>query len=195
MHVSEMSPGARLAPVRILFLATAIAFLLGPVGTVLGEAVDHGQAAPGAFGLLTILCGVLLRLVSIHLERVVFGIKQRPWLAGRMSRRQRLILPFSTATVITYGMSCVFSGGTYLLTAPPGWSPLNLVALCFVAVGGLLLGFGASRLVVGLFIIRFSGLWAAPRWAWASGGVVVAMGSVAYAAHCVETAIHLSPAG
>jgi len=188
-------PVSRLTSVRIMLLASAIAFLLGPVGTALGEAVDHGEAAPAAFGLLTILCGVLLRVVSIHLERVVLGIKPRPWLAGRMSRRQRLILPFSTATVTTYGMSCVFSGGTYLLTAPPAGGPLNLVALCFTAIGGLLLGFGASRLVVGLFIIRFSGLCAAPSWAWATGGAVVAVASLAYAAHCVDTAMHLAPAG
>jgi hypothetical protein len=195
MHASELSGGGRLAPVRVMLLAVTIALLMGPVGTALGEAVDHDEAAPAAFGLLMILCGVLLRVVSIHLERIAFGIKQRPWLAGRMSSWQRLILPFSTATVTTYGMSCVFSGATYLLTAPPGGGPLNLVAFCFTAIGGLLLGFGLSRLVVGLFIIRFSGLWAAPRWAWTSGGVVVAFGSFAYAAHCVDTTMRLVAAG
>jgi hypothetical protein len=110
-----------------------------------------------------IVCGFLLRALAIHLEKIVFAIRRRPWLGGRLTRWQRLVLPFSTATVITYGLSCAFAGAAYLLTAPPGWNPFSVLALCFNAAGGRLLGFGAPRLLIGLFIIKFSGLWAAPR--------------------------------
>jgi hypothetical protein len=188
-----MSSSARPIPIRVAFMALAFGVLAGPVGMTFGEAIDHGEAAPGLFGLLMIACGFLLRALAIHLEKLVFAIRQRPWLGGRLTRWQRLVLPFSTATVITYGLSCAFAGATYLLTAPPGWNSFSVLALCFNAVGGLLLGFGASRLLVGLFIIRFSGLWAAPRQAWLIGSALIAVGSVAYAVHCVETTLRIVP--
>jgi hypothetical protein len=169
-----------------MVLAVAIAFLLGPVGTALGEAVDHGDVGAGMFGPLLIVCGLLLREVGKQAEALAFGVKQRPWLSGRMTRWQRLILPYSTASVLTYGLSCGFSGGVYLLSAMPGPTLANFVALGFVAIGGFLLGFGITRVLVGILIIHFSGLWAARRRAWLIGGAVVVLGSLAHAIYTVE---------
>jgi hypothetical protein len=176
-----------------MFPAVVVAVLLGPVAMALGEAVDRGGAALAGFGLLMIPAGYLVRVAAIQLEGLALGIRQRPWLRGRLTRSQKLILPFSTANVVTYGLSCGFSGGIYLLTATPGWSPLNVVALGFVAVSGLLLGFGISRLIVGMLIIHYSGLWAAPRRAWLIGGTVVAVASVAHAIYSVETTMQIVP--
>jgi hypothetical protein len=185
-----VSSPAKVLPVRIVLALVGFAALAGPVGLVLGEAVDKGDAGVGAFGFLVILCGLLLRALAIHVEGAVLGIRQRPWLQGRLMRWQRLILPFSSATVLGYGFTCAFGGTTYLLTAPPGWTPLNVTALGFNAVGGLLLGFGLARLV-GLFIVRYSGLWAASKRAWVLGGVVVATCSLAYSAHCVVSTLRI----
>lgn len=183
----------RLDPIRPMFLAVAIAFLLGPAALALGEAVDRGDAPLAGFGLLMIPCGYLVRVLAIQVEELALGVKQRPWLGGRLRRSQKLILPFSTANVVTYGLSCGFSGGIYLLTAAPGWTLPNVVALGFVALGGLLLGFGGSRLLVGMLIVHYSGLWAAPRRAWLIGGTVVAVASIAHAIYSVETTMQIVP--
>jgi hypothetical protein len=124
---------------------------------------------------------------------MAFGVKMQPWLGGRLRRWQRLILPFQTAALLTTGLSCAMSGGGYLLGATPGWDAPNVVAFVFVVAGGLLLGFALSRLLAGILIIHFSGLWAAPKWAWGIGGAIIVVGSLAHAVYSAENVLHLAP--
>lgn len=155
---------------RLALLLVLLAFLVGPVGTALGEWIDEGGAPTATFSLLLFIVGVVLAGVGKNVERLVFGNKQRPWLNGRLKRWQRLILPFGTDTVITRGISAVIAGGTVLLTSEPGWSALNVIALEFVVLGSALIGFALSRLAVGLLIIHRSGLWRASRRAGSAAG-------------------------
>lgn len=188
------SAGSPPRPYRLSLLLVLLAFLVGPIGTALGKWVDEGGAPTATFSLLLFVVGVVLAGVGKNVERLVFTIKQRPWLSGRLKRWQRLILPFGTDTVITRGISAVMAGGTVLLTSDPGWSALNFVALGFVVLGSSLIGFALSRLAVGLLIIHRSGLWRASRRAWIVGGVVVALTTLANAIHSVVFVLEISSA-
>jgi hypothetical protein len=86
------------------------------------------------------------------------------------------------------------AGGTVLLTSNPGWSALTVVALGFVVLGGALIGFALSRLVVGLLIIHRSGLWRASRQAWIGGGIVIALATLANAIYSVAFVLEISSA-
>lgn len=77
-------------------LLVLLAFLGGPVGTVLGAWIDEGGAPASTFGLLLFVFGLVLVGIGKNVERLVFTVKQRPWLSGRLKRWQRLILPFGT---------------------------------------------------------------------------------------------------
>lgn len=169
----------------------AIGVLVGPIGTALGDAVDRGQMEVGVFAILLVPVGFLLRPVASQAQAAAFGVKQRPWLTGRLRRWQKLILPFQTGPVLSTGLSCVMAGGGYLLSAAPGWSAPNSVAFATFILGSLLLGFGLTRLVAGVLIVHFSGLWAAPTWAWRTGGIIVVIGSLAHVAYSVENIVQL----
>lgn len=188
------SAGSPPRPYRLSLLLVLLAFLVGPVGTALGEWVDESGAPAATFSLLLFVVGVVLAGVGKNVERLVLTIKQRPWLSGRLKRWQRLILPFGTDTLITRGISAVIAGGTVLLTSDPGWSALNFVALGFVVLGSSLIGFALSRLAVGLLIIHRSGLWRASRRAWIVGGVVIALTTFANAIHSVVFVLEISSA-
>jgi hypothetical protein len=181
-------------PYRPALGLVLLAFLVGPVGTAIGEWVDEGGAPAATFSLLLFVVGVVLARVGKGVERLVFGNEQRPWLSGRLKRWQRLILPFGTDTVITRGISAVMAGGTVLLTSNPGWSALNVVALGFVALGSALIGFALSRLLVGLLVIRHSGLWRASRRAWIGGGTVIALATLGNATHSIIFVLGISAA-
>lgn len=177
---------------RTVFLLFAPFLLLAIAAPAVGEQVDRGAATPGAFGLLIIVSNLLLAPLGNHLEAMVFGIAQRPWLGGRLRPWQRLILPYSTARALTLGITAGFGGGAYLLGAPPGGSVLNILAVFICISGGALLGFALSRLVAGMLIIRYSGLWAASGRAWMTAGAFVVIGSIASAAHSISMAMHCS---
>lgn len=166
--------------------------LLGISLPIFEEQVTRGAATPAAFGLLVAIFTLFFTPLGNALEESVFNAERRPWLGGRLKPWQRLILPYSTARVLTLGFSWSFGGGAYLLGAPPGGTMPNILAVLFCASGGALLGFGLSRLWVGLLVIRWSGLWAAPRAVWLAGGIVVSIGSVAGCAHSVMTAMQFS---
>jgi hypothetical protein len=170
---------------RLALLLVLGAFLVGPVGTGLGRWIDEGGAPASTFSLLLFVFGVVLARIGKNVERLVFTIKQRPWLSGHLKWWQRLILPFGTDTVITRGVTAVMAGGTVLLTSDPGWSALNITALGFCVLGSSLIGFALARLAVGMVIIHRSGLWRASRRAWIIGGVVVALMTLANAIHSV----------
>lgn len=192
--VPQWAGGSPPRPYRLALLLFLLAFLIGPVGTALGEWIDEGGAPTATFSLLLFLVGVVLAGAGKSVERLVFSNKQRPWRSGRLKRWQRLILPFGTDTVITRGISAVMAGGTVLLTSDPGWSALNVVALGFVVLGSALIGFALSRLVVGLLIIHRSGLWRASRRAWIAGGIVIALATLANAIHSVVFVLGISSA-
>lgn len=181
-------------PYRLGLLLVLGAFLIGPVGTGLGEWIDEGGAPASAFGLLLFVVGFVLARIGRTAERMVFTVKQRPWLSGRLKRWQRLILPFGTDTVITRGLTAVMAGGTVLLTSAPGWSALNITALGFSTLGGSLIGFALARMMVGTLIIYRSGLWGASRQAWVVGGSVIALATLASAIHSVIFVLGISPA-
>jgi len=172
------------------------AFLVGPVGTGLGEWIDQGGAPASTFGLLLFVFGVVLAGIGKNVERLVFTVKQRPWLSGRLKRWQWLILPFRTDTVITRGVTAVMAGGTVLLTSDPGWSaqPLNITALGFCVLGSSLIGFALARLAVGAVLIHRSGLWRASRRAWIVGGLVIALATLANAIQAVVFVLGISSA-
>jgi len=176
----------------LLLLAAPFVFVAIASRIVEGE-IDHASATPGGFGLLVIVYNLLVAPLLNRIEAMVFGIAQRPWLGGRLRWWQRLILPYSTTRVLTLGVGAAFGGGAYLLDAPPGGGTVNLLAVLLCTFGGALLGFGLSRLAAGIFIIRYSGLWTASRRAWLAGGVAVAIGSLAFAAHSLITTMSLSP--
>jgi hypothetical protein len=164
----------------------ALGLLAGPVATALGEAGDRGQVEVGIFAILLIPVGFLARLAGSQAQAAALGVKQRPWLSGRLRRWQKLILPLQTGAVLSTGLGCVMAGGGYLLTAEPGWSAANSVAFATVILGALLGGFGLARLVAGVLIVQVSGLWAAPKWAWRVGGLIVALGSLAHVAYSAQ---------
>lgn len=177
-----------------LFLLLAAPFVfVGIASRVVEGEIDHASATPGGFGLLVIVYNLLVAPLLNRVEAMVFGTAQRPWLGGRLRWWQRLILPYSTTRVLTLGLGAAFGGGAYLLGAPPGGGAVNLLAVLLCAFGGALLGFGMARLAVGIFIIRCSGLWAASRKVWLAGGIVVAIGSLAFAAHSLLMTMRLSP--
>ena len=179
-------------PYRLALLLVLGAFLVGPVGTGLGGWIDEGGAPASTFSLLLFVLGVVLARIGKNVERLVFTVKQRPWLNGHLKRWQRLILPFGTDTVITRGVTAVMAGGTVLLTSDPGWSALNITALGFSVLGSSLIGFALARLAVGMLIIHRSGLWRASRRAWTVGGVVVALATLANAIHSVVFVLGIS---
>lgn len=181
-------------PYRLALLLVLGAFLVGPVGTGLGKWIDEGGAPASTFSLLLFVVGVVLAGIGKNVERLVFTVKQRPWLSGRLSRWQRLILPFGTETVITRGITAVMAGGTVLLTSDPGWSVLNITALGFSVLGSSLIGFALARLAVGAVLIHRSGPWRASRRAWIVGGSVVALATLANAIHSVVFILGISSA-
>jgi len=119
-------------------LLLLLAVLVGPVGTTLGESAD---AATYGFPLVFSAVGLGLGLLGKEAERVVFGIKQRPWLGGQRRRRQLLLLPYGTAAVLGGGFSLTTPGITVLLNAPVGWSALTIGAFGCMVAGGALTGF------------------------------------------------------
>jgi hypothetical protein len=179
---------------RLIWLLFLLAVLAGPGGSALGEWIDEGGAPASAFGLLLFFVGLVSAGLGKSVEHLVFSAKQRPWLGGRLKRWQRLILPFGTGTLVARGLTAAMAGGTVLLTSDPGWSALNVIALGFVILGGLLLGLALSRLLVGLVIVHRSGLWGASRRAWLIGGVVIALGAVASAINSVVVVLEIAPA-
>jgi hypothetical protein len=181
-------------PNRLALLLVLGAFLVGPVGTGLGEWIDEGGAPASTFGLLLFVFGLVLAETGKNVERLVFTVKQRPWLSGHLKRWQRLILPLGTGTVITRGVTAVMAGGTVLLTSDPGWSALNITALGFCVLGSSLIGFALARLAVGTVLIHRSGLWRASRRAWIVGGSVIALATLANAIYSVIFVLGTSPA-
>jgi hypothetical protein len=176
----------------MLFLVL-LAFLLGPFATGLGEWVDEGGTPLSVFGLLIVAAGLLLRAVSKEVEAIAFA-EHRPWLRhGRIRQWQKLILPFDSATILGTSLTCVMAGGTVLLTSTPAWSTLNVLSLGFVAVGGLLMGFGLSRLGAGLVLVHRSGFWGASRRAWLVAGSVVTVGTIIGGAYTVRTILEIVP--
>jgi hypothetical protein len=141
--------------------------------------VNQGTAGPAAFGLLATVFGLLLRPLAKYLEEVVLDRRQRPWLSGRLTPLQRMILPFGTPSVLPLGGGLAFGGASYLLESPPGGNPVNVAAVVICAAGGALTGFALSRLFVGLLIVHTSGIWSASRRAWLAGGTAVALTSLA----------------
>jgi hypothetical protein len=179
-------------PYRLALLLVLGAFLVGPVGTGLGEWIDEGGAPASTFSLLLFVFGVVLAGIGKNVERMVFTVRQRPWLSGRLKWWQRLILPFRTDTVITRGVTAVMAGGTVLLTSDPGWSGLNITALGFCVLGSSLIGFALARLAVGAVLIHRSGLWRASRRAWIVGGSVITLATLANAIHSVVFILGIS---
>jgi hypothetical protein len=179
---------------RLMWLLFLLAVLVGPVGGALGVWIDAGGAPASTFGLLLFIVGLVLAGLGKNVEQLVFSAKPRPWLGGRLKRWQRLVLPFGTGTLATRGMTAAMAGGTVLVTSDPGWNALNVAALGFVVLGGLLLGLALSRLLVGLMIVHRSGLWGASRRAWMIGGVAVVLGAVASAIHSVVVVLEIAPA-
>ena len=177
---------------RLMFFAVLLAFLAGPCASGLGHWIEGG-APLSVFGLLMAVVGVLLRSLMQEVETLVFNAKYRPWLAGRVRQWQKLILPFDTAAVVGTALTCTMSGGIVLLTSAPTWSALNMVALGIVGLGGLLMGFGLSRLAVGLVLIHRSGLWGASRRAWLLGGIIVVTGSVVHAVYSMRMILEIVP--
>jgi hypothetical protein len=171
----------------------AIAVLAGPIGAALGEAVDQGQVETGMFAILMVPIGFLLRPATNQAQVAVLGVKHRPWLRGRLRPWQKLILPFQTGVVLSTGFSSLMAGGGYLLGAEPGWSAPNSIAFATLILGALLLGLGLARLVAGVLIVQFSGLWAAPKWAWRVGGLILVLGPLASVAYSVESISQLVP--
>ncbi|HET7508925.1 MAG TPA: hypothetical protein VFJ65_01620 [Solirubrobacterales bacterium] len=191
-EVGELTRAAP-SPLRVMLWMVLLAFLIGPVASALGKLVDRGEASLAVIGLLMILVGWVLRAVGREAEALAFSVEHGPWLGGRLRRWQKLILPFDTATVFTTAISCGMAGAIYLLTSPAQWSAANAVALGFVGLGGLLLGFGLSRLVVGAVILWRSGLWGPSRRSWALGGCVVALASVAHVAYSIHITLRIVP--
>jgi hypothetical protein len=185
-------PRRNQSPTRLAALLFVPFLILGISIPVFEEQVNRGIATPAAFGLLVAIFALSFTPLGDALEELVFHTERRPWLGGRLKPWQRLILPFSTARVLTLGFSWSFGGGAYLIDAPPGGTMPNILAVLFCATGGALLGFGLSRLWVGFFVIRWSGLWAAPRVVWLAGAIVVSIGSVAGCVHSVMTAMQYS---
>lgn len=179
---------------RVVILLAAPFLFVGIGASVVEDQIERGAATPAAFGLLMLLFGLLLAPLANQLEARVFGIAQRPWLRGRLRRWQRLILPYSTASILRLGLGAGFGGAAYLMEAPPGGVALNVLAVALCAAGGALVGFGLSRLAAGILVIRYSGLWAASKRAWSLGAAVVVVGSTASAARAVVTTMSLSPA-
>jgi hypothetical protein len=168
--------------------------LAGPAASALGEWVDEGGAPASAFGLLLFVLGLVLAVLGRDVEHLVFSTCWRPLLGGRLRRWQRLILPFGTDTLVTRGMSGVMAGATVLLTSDPGWSALNVVALGFAVAGGALLGLALSRLLAGLLVLHWAGLWGAPRRSWLLGASLVFLGTIGGAIHSAVVVFQIAPA-
>ena len=87
--------------IRLMACAVLLVFLLGPVGTGLGAAVDDGKVGLGAFAMLVFPCGLLLREIGKQAEHLALGMKGRPWLGGRMTLLQKLILQSERRAPVT----------------------------------------------------------------------------------------------
>lgn len=167
-----------------------LAVLIGPCAHALGQAVDRGDFAVSAFSLLLLPCGPLLTLTGERVEAAAFSVMERPWLAGRLNRWQRLILPYKTAFYLTLGFGGAASSGVYLIAAEP--AAATDLALIVSAIGGGLIGFALARLIVGIAIVRTSGLWRASRRAWLFGALVIVAASIANAAYSVNNVLDAS---
>jgi len=78
-----------------------------------------------------------------------------------------------------------------------GPTKLNLfaiVAACLTALGGMLAGFGLSRLVVGHLVIHYSGLWATSKRAWTIAAVAIAASSLAFGTYWFLVTLQYSQA-
>jgi hypothetical protein len=181
------------SPVRPMLWLVPAAFLAGPAFSGLAKLVEHGKASFMVTGWLMFGIGYLLRRAVEEMEEMVFSVKHGPWLGGRLRRWHRLILPFKSGLVIPTGLSAGWLGATYLLTAPSQWDLFSIAALGFVVFGALLMGFGLSRLAVGLVMVWRAGLWGPSRRAWRIAGALVALGSVAHVAYSVHLVLALSP--
>ena len=180
---------SRLSVTRVLLLlCPPFLFLSFGIDAVEGQ-VNQGLASPAAFGLLFSVFTVLLRPLAKYLEELVLDGRQRPWLSSRLSRLQRMVLPFGTASILPLGGALAFGGASYLLDSPPGGNSVNVAAVLLCTAGGALTGFALSRLCVGLVIIHTSGLWSASRRAWLLGAAVVAFASLGSTARWMLTAL------
>jgi hypothetical protein len=168
----------------------ALATLLGPGAYALGQAIDRGEYAVGAFSLLLLPCGTLMAFLANAAEVAVFSIMKRPWLGGRLKWWQRLILPYKTALYLPLGFAAVTTSGVYLIAAEP--MAVTGLALSISAAGGALIGFALARLGVGIVIVRTSGLWRASQRAWVLGALTIAAVSIAWAARSVSIVLDAS---
>ncbi len=168
-----------------------LAALLGPGAYALGQAVDRGEYAVGAFGLLLLPCGALLTFLANAVEATVFSNMKRPWLGGRLKWWQRLILPYQTARYLPLGFAAVTTSAIYLIAAEP--VAATGLALSISAIGGALIGFALARLGVGIVIVRTSGLWRASQRAWLLGALTITAVSIACAARSMSIVLDASP--
>ena len=189
----SMRPLPGLRPYRAPALLLGFVLIIGPGVSLAANQVDSGRAEYGAFGLLLGILNLICRPLANELETMVFATARPPWLSGRLKRWQRLILPYSSALYLTQGLGLGFGGAAYLITASPGWTAFNLLAITLTAAGGGLIWFCMSRLLAGLLIIRFSGLWAAPKWAWSVGVATVIVISTLGAAWSVWKTMGVTP--
>jgi hypothetical protein len=172
-----------------------MAVLVGPVATALIRWIEDGGAPVSIFGLLLFLVGPVIGKVGKTAELLVFNTNPKPWLGGRLKRRQRLILPFGTDTLLSRGFSAGMAGAMVLLTSTSaGWSALNIAGLGFVILGSGTVGFALSRLVVGLVIVHRSGLWGASQRAWVIGASLIALGTAGNATRACVAVLQLTPA-
>jgi hypothetical protein len=158
---------------RVVPLLLAFGVIVGPVVRWLEKEVERGHAKVGAFGLLVACLAFIVRPLASELEEATFAIDHGPWLGGNLSRGQRFLLPYPSALYLTQGLSMSFGGAAYLVVSSPGITAIDLLAIVFVAIGGAFTGLAFGRLIAGLLIIRTAGLWAAPRWAWTAGAMIV----------------------
>jgi hypothetical protein len=178
---------------RVLPLLLAFGLIAGPGVTWVEREVEQGHAEVGALGLLVACLAFVIRPLADELQKGVFAMDHGPWINGRLARWQRWLLPYSSALPLTQGLTMTFGGGAYLLLASAGLTGVDLLAIGFVAIGGLLIGFAFGRLLAGLLIIRAAGLWGAPKWSLADGSVIVSSFSILAAAHSVLLAASYSP--
>ncbi len=177
---------------RVIPLMLAFGLIVGPGATWLGDEVDRGHAELGAFSFALACLGLVCRPFANEIQEAVFAIPHGPWLGGRLKRWQRLLLPYSSALYLTQGLTLAFGGSSYLLTASPGFTAINAIAIGFTLAGGALIGFALGRLLGGIVVIRSAGNWSAPGWSWALAGALVVGLSLASAARALTIAMEFS---
>lgn len=181
---------AQAGPWRLIGLVLLFGVLIGPVVNALSKSPDAGTYG---FPFLFSAVGLVLGYVGKEAQRLVFGIRQRPWLGGHRRRLQTLVLPYGTAAILGGGFSLTAPGITVLANAPAGWSALTIGASICMVAGAALMHFALLRLVVGLLIIHRSGLWDAKRRDWLIGAAIVAVGTAVGALHSTISVLQAAP--